>query len=48
MKDTSFSNRTKIAVANGITNYTGTAAQNTTLLTLLKTGKLKVPTGITI
>ena len=32
--------RTKIAEANGITGYTGTAAQNTKLLNLLKSGKL--------
>lgn len=31
---------TQIAKANGITNYTGTAAQNTQLLNLLKAGKL--------
>lgn len=39
--DSSFSNREKIAKANGISNYTGTATQNTTLLNLLKQGKLK-------
>ena len=33
-------NRKKIAAANGITNYTGTAAQNTQLLSLLKAGRL--------
>ncbi len=38
--DSSYSNRAKIAKANGITNYKGTAAQNTTLLNLLKKGKL--------
>lgn len=32
--------RTKIAQANGISGYTGTAAQNTKLLNLLKNGKL--------
>ena len=36
-----FANRTKIAKANGITNYKGTASQNTKLLKLLKEGKLK-------
>ena len=36
----SFENRKKIAKANGITNYSGTAAQNTQLLNLLKQGKL--------
>lgn len=39
--DSSKSNRTKIAKANGISNYTGTASQNTQLLNLLKQGKLK-------
>lgn len=38
--DSSFANRTKIAEANGITNYTGTASQNTTLLNKLKSGNL--------
>lgn len=33
----------KIAQANGIKNFTGTAAQNTKLLQLLKTGKLIKP-----
>ena len=37
----SFANRKKIAKANGITNYTGTAKQNTTLLNKLKAGALK-------
>ena len=36
----SFTNRKKIAKANGITNYSGTAQQNTKLLELLKSGKL--------
>lgn len=35
-----YSNRKSIAVLNGITNYTGTASQNTKLLNLLKQGKL--------
>lgn len=39
--DYSKSFRTKIARANGITNYSYTAAQNTKLLNLLKEGKLK-------
>lgn len=39
--DSSKANRTKIAKANGISNYTGTASQNTKLLNLLKQGKLK-------
>lgn len=38
--DSSFTNRKKIAKANGITNYSGTAQQNTKLLELLKSGKL--------
>lgn len=33
----------KIAAANGITNYSGTAAQNTKMLNLLKQGKLIKP-----
>ena len=37
----SFENRKKIAKANGIKNYKGTATQNTKLLNLLKKGKLK-------
>ena len=40
-QDSSFTNRKKLAQANGISNYTGTAAQNTQLLNLLKQGKLK-------
>ena len=39
--DSSFGNRRKIAKANGIKVYLGTAKQNTTLLNLLKQGKLK-------
>ena len=34
----------KIAKANGISNFTGTAAENTKLLYLLKTGSLVIPT----
>lgn len=37
----SFVSRTRIAKANGINNYTGTASQNTTLLNKLKAGTLK-------
>lgn len=37
----SFANRKKIAAANGIKNYKGTASQNIQMLALLKTGKLK-------
>lgn len=39
--DNSKTNRKKIAAANGIANYTGTAAQNTKLCNLAKAGKLK-------
>lgn len=39
--DSSFANRAKIAQANGISNYQGSAAQNTQLLNLLRQGKLK-------
>lgn len=39
----SFANRKKIAKANGITVYLGTAAQNVKLLNLLKQGKLIKP-----
>ena len=39
--DSSYSNRKKIAILNGIGNYTGTANQNTKMLNLLKQGKLK-------
>ena len=38
-----FSYRTKIAKANGIKGYLGTAKQNTKLLSLLKNGKLIKP-----
>lgn len=39
--DSSKAYRTKIAVTNGIKAYAATASQNTTLLNLLKNGKLK-------
>lgn len=39
--DSSFANRKKIANANGIKNYLGTASQNNTLLALAKKGKLE-------
>ncbi|MGN0501658.1 MAG: CHAP domain-containing protein, partial [Ruminococcus sp.] len=42
--DSSFSFRTTIAAANGITDYTGTAEQNTQMLNLLKAGQLVNPT----
>ena len=38
--DSSYAHRAKIAAANNIKNYTGTAAQNTQMLNLLKQGKL--------
>lgn len=38
--DSSYKNREKIAIANNIANYKGTAAQNTKMLDLLKAGKL--------
>lgn len=39
--NSSFENRKKIAKANGISNYEGTASQNEKLLALAKKGKLK-------
>lgn len=41
--DSSFANRKKIAAANGISGYEGTAAQNTRLCELAGKGKLKKP-----
>ena len=41
--DSSMTNRQRIARANGIANYTGTAAQNTQLLNLLRQGRLVRP-----
>lgn len=41
--DASYANRAKIAVANGISGYSGTAAQNIQMLQLLKAGRLVVP-----
>ncbi len=38
--DSSFANRQKLASANGIKNYKGTAAQNTTLLNKLRSGNI--------
>ena len=43
--DSSFSYRAKIAAANGVSAYSGSAAQNTGLLQLLKQGKLAKPDG---
>ena len=37
----SYSERKKIAAANGIRNYRGTAAQNTQMLNMLKSGNLR-------
>lgn len=39
--DASYTHRVAIAAVNNITNYKGTATQNTTMLNLLKQGKLK-------
>lgn len=41
--DSNFNYRKKIAVANGISGYSGTAEQNTKMLNLLKQGKLIKP-----
>jgi len=41
--DSSFTNRQRIATANKISNYSGTAAQNNQLLSLLNQGKLVRP-----
>ena len=41
--DSSFNNRARIARANGMASYTGTATQNTQLLTLLRQGRLIRP-----
>lgn len=41
--NSSYSYRGTIAIANGITGYKGTAAQNTQMLNLLKAGKLIKP-----
>lgn len=38
--DSSYSNRKKIAIVNGITNYSGTATQNADMLSLLQSGEL--------
>ena len=42
-EDSSYSNRIKIAAANGVAGYSGSAAQNTALLELLKQGRLLRP-----
>lgn len=41
--NSSYSYRAKIAKANGITGYRGSASQNIKMLNLLKSGKLKKP-----
>lgn len=40
-EDGAYQHRVQIAAANGITGYTGTAAQNTHMLNLLRTGQLR-------
>lgn len=46
--DSSYAYREKIAAANDITNYSGTAEQNTTMLNKLKSGSLRIPTEDTV
>ncbi|MGN0502559.1 MAG: hypothetical protein ACI4HN_06510, partial [Ruminococcus sp.] len=41
--DNSYAYRKEIAAVNDITDYSGTAEQNTQMLNLLKQGKLIVP-----
>lgn len=41
--DSSYAYRKQIAAANGISGYSGTASQNTQMLSLLKAGALKKP-----
>lgn len=38
--DSSYNNRKRIAIINGVENYSGTAVQNIELLELVKAGKL--------
>ena len=45
--DGTYENRVKIAAANGITDYFGTADQNSLMLDLLKNGKLLKPDAAT-
>ena len=45
--DSSYAYRKQIAAANGISGYSGTAAQNTQVLSLLKSGALKKPGSTT-
>lgn len=42
-EDGSYQRRVQIAAVNGIQGYTGTAAQNTHMLNLLRTGQLRMP-----
>lgn len=45
--DSGKENRKRIAIANGISGYTGTSEQNQKLLSLARKGKLKKPSGST-
>lgn len=45
--DSSYAYRARVAAANGITSYSGTAEQNTRLLAALKNGTLKRPEAAT-
>lgn len=42
-EDGSYQRRAQIAAVNGIQGYSGTAAQNTHMLNLLRTGQLRIP-----
>ena len=44
-QDSSFSARAKLAAEKGILNYTGSAAQNTELLSMVEPGVYKAPSG---
>ena len=44
-ENSTYSQRERIAAANGIANYTGTALQNLQMLSLLKSGDLIKPNG---
>ncbi|MBO4601631.1 MAG: hypothetical protein J5651_00530 [Salinivirgaceae bacterium] len=46
-ENSTYSQRERIAAANGIANYTGTALQNLQMLSLLKSGDLIKPNGET-
>ena len=46
--DSSYAYRERIAAANNISNYSGTAEQNTTMLNKLKSGSLRIPTEDTV